>query len=688
MKQNPLLIPSPHPFGAPDFAAVAVDDFVPAIRAAIDEARGHIATLKNNPEAPNFTNTIVALETASDRLRSATSLFYNQISANGTDALEALTDQIGPLTAGFASDVALDPAIFARVRAVYDARTSLALTPEEQTLLTETYKGFVRGGAMLGDNAKARVRAIDERLSVLAPQFQKNLKKSAEAYTLWVEDQTRLAGLPDSAMTAAAEAARDKGRPGAWAFTLQQPSYVALVSYADDRDLREQIWRAYNARAFGDAFDNRATIREMLALKYERARLLGYDDHAAFTLAERMAGSTERVFSFIHEMLAAYKPAAEKDLAALRDFARRMHGLDDFMPWDTAYYREKFQAETLDFSSEELRPYFPLDRVLAGTFTHFEKLFGVHFVANKTVPTWHPDVQVFEVRNRDDNQFVGVLYADFYPRAGKQSGAWMTTYRDQGLQFGQTQRPLVAIVCNFTKPTADAPSLLTHDEVLTLFHEMGHAMHMMLSDVTYASLSGTNVKWDFVELPSQIQENWAYEPETLGLVAAHYQTGAPIPDDLIKRLYATKQFMTGLAGLRQMAFSLLDMTWYSTDPATMGDDVVAFEDRVMKDVTLFPRLAGPVSTSFGHIFGGGYAAGYYSYKWAEVLDADAFDFFKAQGAANGTGLYDPSIASRYRREILSRGGTEDPNVLYERFRGMPPDAKALFKREGVSKKIN
>ncbi len=688
MPQNPLLTPSSLPNNVPDFKAVTPDHFEPAIRAAIDSARKNIDTLKTNPAAPTFDNTIGALEASGDDLKSITSLFYNQISANGSDALDQLTDIIGPLNAAFSSDISLDPAIFARVKSVYEARNTALLTPEQKTLLEDTYKSFVRNGALLGDNAQARIRIIDERLSVLAPQFQKNLKKSTESYELIIRDPADLDGLPDNAVAAAADTAREKGYDNAWVFTLHQPSFVAFITYANSRPRREEIWRAFNSRAYNDDYDNRDTIRELVALKTERAKLLGYDTHADFTLAERMAGSSARVFDFIHDMLASYKPAAERDLNDLRAFALRIDGLaaTDFSPWDTAFYREKLQQERFNFSSEDVRPYFPLERVLSGTFTHFEKLFGLRFVANTAYPTWHNDVTAYDVFDTDDNAFMGVLYADFFPRTGKQSGAWMTTYRDQGLQFGLLKRPLVAIVCNFTKPTGDTPSLLTHEEVLTLLHEMGHAMHMMLSNVTYASCSGTNVKWDFVELPSQVQENWGYEPETLSLIAAHYQTGAPMPDDLIQKLRGAQQYMTGLQGLRQMSFSLLDMTWYSTPPEQApknADEVVTFEDRVMKDISLFPRMAGPSSTSFGHIFGGGYAAGYYSYKWAEVLDADAFDYFRAQGAANGTGLYDPATAAAYHREVLARGGSEDPNILYERFRGQPASKEALLKREGV-----
>lgn len=678
MTTNPLLAPPTLPHGVPPFGTIKPEHFEPAVRSAIEEARANIEKIKANLTMPDFDNTIVALDSAGDRLKQITSFFYNQISAAGSDALESLTDVIGPITSNFGSDITLDPVLFARVKAVHDQIEKLNLTPEQKTLLTESYKGFVRNGALLGDNAKARLRAIDERLSVLSPQFQKNVKKSTEGFELVLKDEGDLAGLPPSAIAAAAEAAKEKGFENAWVVTLHAPSFMPFITYSTRRDLREQIWRAFNTRAYGDDFDNSSTIKDILTLKAERAKLLGYNSYADFTLTERMAGSSARVFEFLHDLIATYKPAAEQDLSDLKAYAKRTDGLNDVQPWDMPFYREKLQQERFQFDSEELRPYFPLEKVLNGTFEHFSKLFGVTFTANTTYPVWHPDVTAYDVTNNDDGAFVGILYADFFPRTGKQPGAWMTTYRDQGLHFGTVERPLVAIVCNFTKPTADAPSLLTHDEVTTLFHEMGHAMHMMLSNCTYASLAGTNVKWDFVELPSQIQENWAYEPETLALIAGHYQTGATIPNTLIEKLNDAKQYMAGMNGLRQMAFSLLDLTWYTTDPSTITD-ITAFEDNVLKDVTLFPRLAGPVSTSFGHIFGGGYAAGYYSYKWAEVLDADAFEYFKESG------LYNPATARAYREQILNKGGSEDPNILYARFRGRAPDLQALLRREGLAR---
>jgi peptidyl-dipeptidase Dcp len=610
-------------------------------------------------------------------LSSVASIFYNQLSAAGTPELEDLAEKIGPLNANFASDLSLDPVLFARIKAVHDERAKLKLSVEENTLLEETYKGFVRNGAMLDDAGKKRIRTIDEQLSVLSPQFQKNLKNSTESFQLILDAQDDLAGLPPSAVTAAAETAIEKGQAGKWMFTLHAPSYVPFITYSSRRDLREKIWMAFGSRASSGDHDNTTTVLEMVKLKRERARLLGFHSHAAYVLAERMAGTPERVKTFLDDMLGAYRPAALQDLEALKVFAAK-DGITELKPWDVAYYGEKLREQKFNFNTEDLRPYFPLKTVLDGTFTHFSKLFGVRFEPNASLPVWHKDVMAYDVINEKDGAYVGSLYADFYPRTGKQSGAWMTTYRDQGLQFGKINRPLVAIVCNFTKPTADQPSLLTHDEVTTLFHEMGHAMHMMLSDCTYTSLAGTNVKWDFVELPSQLQENWCYEPETLGLISEHIdRRGETMPADLIQKLNNAKTFMAGWAGLRQMSFSLLDLTWYMIDPATITS-IPAFEDSVLDKITLFPRLAGPVSTSFGHIFGGGYSAGYYSYKWAEVLDADAFDAFRENG------LYDPETARAYRSHILSRGGSEDPNVLYARFRGRAATPEALLRREGLS----
>lgn len=676
MSQNPLLAPFTAPHEAPPFDQIKEEHYLPAMRDAIEQARANIDAIKNNPAEPDFENTIAALETASELLGTLSGIFYNQLSAAGTDKLEALAEDIGPLNSNFSSDVALDPVIFNRVKVVWDKRDTLGLRRDQELLLEDTYKGFVRGGALLNDEKKQRLREVNEKLSTLGPLFNNNVKKSSDAFQLVIEKQDDLAGLPESAIAGAAAIAEEKGMPGKWIITLDYPSFGPFVTYADNRALREQVWRAFGSRAYNDSFDNCEIIKQIVSLRDERAKLLGYKHHADYVLERRMAKSPEKVFDFLHNMLKTYKPAAEKDLAQLKAFAKTIGGPDEIMPWDVGYYSEKLKQSLFEFSSEDFRPYFPLTETLEGVFAHFTKLFGLQFHKVLSVPVWHDDVVVYEVTDKKDGRFIGLLYGDFFPRAGKKQGAWMTSYRSQGLHDGKIQRPLVAIVCNFTKPTKDRPSLITFDEVETLFHEMGHAVHMLVSDVTYASQAGPSVLWDFVELPSQVQENWASTKETLDGFARHYQTGETIPADLIEKLNRSKNYMTGWAGLRQTSFALMDMAWHTADPSTI-DKVADFEDEATKDARLFPRLSGPSSSSFSHIFAGGYAAGYYSYKWAEVLDADTFELFKEKG------LYDQATAQAYRQEILARGGSEDPEVLYRNFRGRDADPAALLRREGL-----
>ena len=676
---NPLLEISGLPNFAPPFDRIGEEHYLPAVEKAIAAARKNIDAIKADPAAPDFANTIAALETASETLGAVTSVFYNQLSAAGNDALHALAEKIGPLNADFSSDVLLDEELFARVKAVYDRRKKLDLTPEQETLLDETYRGFVRGGALLDQKKKARLRDINQRLSVLGPSFMNNVTKSAEKFEMVLEKESDLSGLPETAVEGARHAAQEKGYEGKWLFTLDFPSYGPFIQYADNRELREKMWRAFNSRAFTGEFDNCETILETVMLRDERARLLGYRNHADFVLEERMAEKPDEVWAFLEKLKEAYRPAAQHDLEELKKFAAKTDGPVEIKPWDIAYYSEKLKQSLFDFTSEDFRPYFPLQTVLNGCFEHFSTLFGLRFTASKAYPVWHPDVSAYDVHDKKDGRFIGTFYADFFPRTGKKDGAWKTSYRAQGLFHGRIERPVVAIVCNFTKPAGSRPSLLTHDEVLTLFHEMGHAVHALLSDVTYPSLAGTNVKWDFVELPSQVQENWVYERETLDMLSGHYKTGEKIPEELVEKLRASKNFMVGWAGLRQVNFGFLDMAWHTTDPGKIGD-VAAFEDKVTAETALFPRLAGPASTAFSHLFAGGYAAGYYSYKWAEVLDADTFELFLEKG------LYDPATAHAYRREILARGGSEHPRVLYRRFRGRDADPDALLRREGLLKK--
>lgn len=673
---NPLLQLSDLPHYAPDFSKIEEGHYLPAIEASIEIARGNIDAIKENTDTPNFENTIVALETASEILGQATSVFYNQLSVNSSDEFHKLAEKIGPLTANFSDDVSLDAHLFARVKEVYDRKEDLGLTAEQTMLLDETYMDFVRGGALLDDEGKERLRKINERKTVLSPLFSNNVRKSTEAYEMVIDNEDDLKGLPDSIIEGAKHEAESRDYEGKWVFTLDAPSFIPFVQYADNRALREELWRAYTSRGWGGEFDNSDVILETVSLRHERANLLGYETHAHYVLEKRMAEIPATVDEFLSTLQGSYKAAAQRDLQALKDFAKEHDDQDDIQPWDIMYYSEKLKKQLFNLSTEELRPYFPLMDVLEGVFEHFSKLFHLRFKKVDTYPVWHEDVVVYEVSDLTDGSFVGVLYGDFYPRKGKRSGAWKTSYRDQGLFNNKSERPIISIVCNFPKPTDDTPSLLTHDDVTTLFHEMGHAVHGLLSKITYRSLAGTNVLWDFVELPSQVQENWAFTKETLDMFTKHYQTGETIPEELVKKLNDAKNFMTGWAGLRQVNFAKLDMAWHSQDPSGISD-VAAFEDAETAETSLFPRLSGPFSASFAHIFAGGYAAGYYSYKWAEVLDADAFELFEERG------LYDQPTAESFKNEVLSRGGSEHPRILYRRFRGRDADEAALLRREGL-----
>jgi len=674
--KNPLLQASRLPNQAPPFDQIQEAHYLPAIETAIEEARANIRAIRESKKKPDFENTIIALETAGETLGVVTSVFYNQLSANGSDSMHELAEKIGPVSSNFSNDILHDADLFARVREVYDMRMKLKLTPEQTMLLEDTYKDFVRGGSLLSEKQKQRFREISERLSVLTPTYMNNAKKSSEQFELVITNEDELRGLPESAIEGAHEAAAEKGYADKWLFTLDMPSYYPFIQYADTRELRETIWRAYNNQAFGGEYDNCPAILEIVRLRHERAQLLGYESHAHYVLERRMAERPQTVLDFLARLKTAYRPAAERDLRQLQEFAKSIGGPDDLRPWDIAYYSEKLKQKLFDFSSEDFRPYFRLEKVTSGVFEHFGKLFNLEFRPSDAYPVWHKDVKTFEVFDKGDDAFLGTLYADFYPRKGKNNGAWKTSYRDQGMFRGKTERPVIAIVMNFTKPTKERPSLLTHDEVETFLHEMGHAMHALLSRTTYRSLAGTNVLWDFVELPSQIQENWGYTRETLDMFAAHYQTGKKIPDALINKLNDAKNYMVGWAGLRQVGLALLDMEWHAKDPSNVTD-VAAFEDKATAGTSLFPRMAGPMSTHFGHIFAGGYSAGYYSYKWAEVLDADAFELFLERG------LYDRATADAYKNEILSKGGSEHPAILYRRFRGRDADPEALLRREGL-----
>ncbi len=662
------------PFETPPFHKLRSEDYLPALREAVSLARAELRALADAPTPPTFENTIEALERSGERVNLIATIFYNLHSAETDDVLERDAQEIAPLLSAYGNDILLDEALFARVAAVHAARPDLE--GEAERLLEKTYRTFVRNGANLSEADKERLRALDEELSRLSLTFGQHVLKDTNTYELRLTDEADLAGLPESVREAAAQAAADKGYAGEWLFTLHQPSYLPFMKYADRRDLRERFYRAFAARGFrGDAHDNRELVQRIAARRHERAQLLGYATHADFVLEERMAETPARVTEFLDDLLQPALPAAHRELDELAAFAQRRGGPDVLERWDFAYYAEQLRKEKFNLDDEALRPYFALDRVLQGMFEVAQRLFGISFHAHADVARYHPDVQIFEVR--EGNRHVGVFYADFFPRPGKRSGAWMTAFRGQHRLHGYDQRPHVSIVCNFTPPAAQRPSLLTFQEVTTLFHEFGHALHGLLAEGQYESLTGTNVYWDFVELPSQLLENWVYERATLDLFAFHYQTGAPIPTEMVESIRESAKFLSGYQTVRQIGLSRLDMAWHAGDPSAV-QDVARHEVAALAGTELLPSVSGAnVSCAFSHIFQGGYSAGYYSYKWAEVLDADAFEYFQEKG------IFDTETAGRFRQFVLSAGNRAHPMSLYLQFRGQPPTPEALLRRSGL-----
>ncbi len=658
---------------------------MPAIIAGIEQGKQDIKKITTNPKAPTFENTLVALERSGEELSRVTSIFFNLNSAETNDEIQRIAREASPKLSEYSNDIMLDEALFQRVKTVYQKRASLELNPEDTMLLEKSYKSFVRNGANLGKEDKERLREIDKELSRLSLEFGENVLKETNAYTLEVADEKDLAGLPEHAIEAAAATAKEQGKEGSWVFTLHFPSYIPFMTYADNRYLREKLFRAYGSKAFkGNEHDNQEIILKKVRLRQERAKLLGYHSHAHFVLEERMAESPRKVRDFLENLLTHAKPVAQKEVQDLEAYAHNFgNELDkeaaELRRWDVAYYSEKLKKEKFAVDDEMLKPYFPLPAVVDGVFKVANKLYGLNFTKLDNVQVYHPDVQVYEVTD-ELNKHVAVFYADFFPRPGKRNGAWMTSYRGQSKINGEDIRPLVSIVCNFTKPTPSKPSLLTFNEVTTLFHEFGHALHGMLADGTYESLSGTSVYWDFVELPSQVFENWVYEKESLDLFAKHYQTGEPIPEELIQKIKDSATFMEAYQTVRQVGLAQLDMGWHRPEAAQVTD-VALYENEVLSDTNLLPSVAGTnTSCSFSHIFQGGYSSGYYSYKWAEVLDADAFEFFQERG------IFNRETADLFRKHVLSAGGSEHPMKLYKRFRGKEPSPEALLRRAGILEK--
>ncbi len=677
---NPLLQLSTNPFGAFAFDRVEKKHFKPALQDAIAIAEKGFAEVRADTSPATFANTILKIETVPERVNHVVSIFYNLVGTNSDPEMQALNKELSPILADFSSNLLLDAGIFKRVKAAWDTRETQGLKGEELRLAEKLYKSFIRNGALLNETDKTKLREIDQKLAKVVPEFGDNVLKATNEFKLVIDDKADLEGLPAQAIESYKEAADEADLKGKWLVTLHAPSFIPFMTYSPKRRLREQLWRAYNGRALNE---NQTVLLEIAKLRHQRANLLGYKTHAHFVLEERMASNPETVQKFLDRLMDKVQPAARRDLSEVRQFKKDTSGDESFEPWDYAFWSEKLKLKLHDFDEEALRPYFQLEKVIDGVFEHARKLFGLVFKPVSGIPTHHPEVKTYEVVEESSGRHVGLFYADFFPRASKRSGAWMTSFRDQGFYqwnakaSGAVERPHIAIVCNFTKPTANAPSLLTLDEVKTLFHEFGHALHGLLSDCKYVSLGGTNVYWDFVELPSQIMENWVSEQEALGLFAKHHQTGEIIPQELITKIRKSSQFQAGYFAIRQLSFAAVDMAWHAADPSGITD-VIAFERQATAKTALFPPVEGTaISTAFSHIFEGGYSAGYYSYKWAEVLDADAFEYFKEKG------IFNPEVAKSFRDNILSRGGSEDPMELYKRFRGREPDPDALLRREGL-----
>ncbi|CAM4056841.1 MULTISPECIES: M3 family metallopeptidase [Flavobacterium] len=657
------------------FSKIENKDYKEAFLQLIKEAKSEINQIIENKETPTFKNTIEALDFAGNQLDRVSSIFFNLNSAETSDELQKIAQEVSPLLTEFSNDITLNEDLFKRIKAIYDNKEELELSTEQDTLLDKKYKGFVRNGALLNDKQKTKLRDIDTKLAKLKLTFGENVLAETNNYQLHITDESKLKGLPEGAKEAAAGLAKSKELDG-WIFTLDYPSYIPFVTYLDDRELRKELSIAAGKKAFqNNEFDNQENIKNIVKYRHERANLLGYDSHAHFVLEERMAQNPEKVISFLNDLLSKAKPAAEKEFKQLTDFAKEIDGIDQLEKWDGSYYSEKLKQKLFSLDDEKLKPYFKLENVLNGAFTIAEKLFGLRFKEVFDIDKYHEDVQTFEVVDSEDN-FVALFYADFFPRKGKRNGAWMTSYKSQYIKDGINERPHISNVCNFTPPTSTKPSLLTFNEVTTLFHEFGHGLHGILANTTYSSLSGTSVYWDFVELPSQVMENWCYEPEALALFAKHYETGEIIPQEYVEKIKESASFLEGIATMRQLSFGLLDMAYHGKTQTI--EDVKAFEEAAFNNTKLYPDIAeNCMSTSFSHIFQGGYSSGYYSYKWAEVLDADAFAYFQEKG------IFNKEVATKFKENVLSKGGTEHPMTLYKKFRGQEPKPEALLKRAGL-----
>lgn len=672
------------PHGTFPFHLVTLKDYEDAMKRGMEVEKAEMEKLLSNPDTPNFENTIVALEQSGDLLGQTTDVFFNLTSAETNDEMDELAEKMSPILSDHSTSICFDPRLFERVKTVYDYYHNEhkeeydALDIEDRRLLDDTYEGLVRSGAALDDAKKARLTEISNEMSLLDLKFSQNKLKEINSFTLHITDEADLEGLPESAVDAARQEAKDKKKEG-WIITLKSPSMSPFMTYSTKRELRKKLWMAYNTICTHDnKYNNFEVVRSIVNLSQEEAQITGYKCYADFVLEERMAKNQENVYKLLHQLIEAYKPTALRELDRIRQYARELEGSDfELMPWDMGFYSNKLQEKLYSINSEMLRPYFELSKVKEGVFGLATRLYGITFRKNPDIPVYHPEVEAFDVLDKDGT-FLAVLYCDFHPREGKKSGAWMTTFQGQYIDIDGTDiRPQVLLVMNFTRSTENRPSLLTLGEVETFLHEFGHSLHEIFSKCKYAELSGTNVYWDFVELPSQLMENFSIEKEFLKTFARHYQTGEEMPDELIQRIIDSRNFGVAMACLRQVSFGLLDMAYYTlTTPFTQN--VPEFEEEAWKEARITQSMPGTcMSVQFSHIMAGGYAAGYYSYKWAEMLDADAFEVFRENG------LFDRNTAERFRNEVLSRGATEHPMTLYKRFRGQEPTIDALLKRNGI-----
>lgn len=674
--ENPLLTESTCRWGAPQFDRIREEHYIPAFKEGIEEAKAEIDAIVSNPEKPDFGNTIEALEYSGRTLDRVSGIFFNLLEAETSDRMQEIAEEVSPMLTEYSMYVSLNKALFDRVKAVYDSKDSLSLDTDQMKLLENTYRSFARNGAALSDADKEIYSGYAEQLSLLSLKFGKNVLASSNAYMLHLSDSADLDGLPEYVREMGASAAKEKGLDG-WVFTLDYPSYSPFMKYSRNRELRRQMYTAYSSKAIGGETDNTGIVKEIADLRIKTAAILGYRTYADYVLEENMAKDPETVNAFISDLMGRSLPFAKADVKAVSDYAYA-NGFDGeaLMPWDFSYWSERYKEAEFSLNEELLKPYFRLENCIDAVFSLANRLYGLNFIQQNDIPVYHKDVKVYEVTDAD-GRHLALFYADFFPRAGKRGGAWMTEFRGQSIRDGVEERPFISIVTNFTKPTGNTPSLLTHDELTTFLHEFGHALHGIMAEGRYPSLTGTSVARDFVELPSQIMENWAYEPEYLDSFAKDYRTGEVVPDSLVAKIVEAKNYLAGYQQVRQLQFGIIDMAWHTLETLP-EDSTLDYEAKVLAPYSVMPAVPGTaVSPAFSHIFAGGYSAGYYSYKWAEVLEADAFSLFRQNG------IFDRATAKSFRDNILSRGGSEDPSVLYRNFRGHDPQTSALMEKLGL-----